>query len=124
VNLIGVHHVSIGVTDLDAGIAFYRLLGMTQMTTRPDFGVDGAWLQAGTQQVHLIATDKAAPGTQNHFALQVADLDECIAELDNHGISSFRLPYYEAAGHQAFLQDPSGNVIELNQPPAGAALGN
>lgn len=119
-NVIGVHHVSIGVTDIAAGIAFYQQLGMTQITNRPDFTVGGAWMQAGTHQLHLIQTDKPAPGTQNHYALQVANLDDCLAELERLGIAAVRLPYFEAAGRQAFLQDPSGNVVELNQPPSNS----
>lgn len=119
-NVIGVHHVSIGVTDIAAGIAFYQLLGMSQITNRPDFAVDGAWLQAGNHQLHLIHTDKVAPGAQNHYALQVANLDDCLSELERLGVAAVRLPYFEVAGHQAFLQDPSGNVVELNQPPSNA----
>ncbi len=114
--IAGVQHVSIGVHDVDAAIAFYALLGMTVVPTRPDFGVPGAWLQAGGQQLHLIQTDKTTPGLENHFALIVDDLEACLAELAPHGITAFRLPAARGAGTQGFINDPSGNVIELNQP--------
>lgn len=113
-NVVGVHHVSIGVQDVDAAVEFYRLLGLTSLP-RPDFGFAGAWLQAGGQQVHLIQTDITPPGLENHYAFQVADLDACVAELAAHGISA-RASNTRGAGRQAFIKDPSGNIVELNQP--------
>ena len=53
--LVGLHHVSINVDDLDAALAFYvNALGLSVRPDRPDFSFDGAWLDAGGQQVHLI----------------------------------------------------------------------
>ena len=109
------HHVSIGVSDVDAAIEFYGWLGMTVSPTRPDFGFPGAWLQVGDRQVHLIGTDIKTPGIENHFALRVDDLDACLAELAAHGVTA-RRSHTPGAGYQAFLNDPSGNVVELNQP--------
>ncbi len=112
----GVSHVSIGVRDLDASIKFYEWLGLVVDPNRPDFGIPGAWLQVGGQQVHLIGTEITPPGITNHFALIVDDLDAWIEELDRHGVSARRSAHVVGAGHQAFVQDPSGNVVELNQP--------
>jgi len=113
---LGIHHVSVGVQVLDAALAFYGTLGLTVDPDRPGaLGVGGAWLFAGEQQVHLIVTDAPAPGGTNHLALVVADLDECLAELERAGISARRLAYVEGAGRQAFVRDPSGNAIELNE---------
>ncbi|MEO7428355.1 MAG: VOC family protein [Acidimicrobiales bacterium] len=53
--IIGVHHVSVNVADVDAALAFYvGRLGLTARSDRPDFGFAGAWLDVGAQQVHLI----------------------------------------------------------------------
>jgi catechol 2,3-dioxygenase-like lactoylglutathione lyase family enzyme len=114
VNVIGVHHVSIGVSDVDAAVEFYGWLGLTQLQ-RPDFGFPGAWLQAGGQQVHLLGTDKIPPGAENHYAFHVEDLEVCLADLATHGIIARRSDTV-GAGAQAFIKDPSGNVVELNQP--------
>jgi glyoxylase I family protein len=55
---LGVHHVSLNVSDLAAALDFYvGRLGMVQRTDRPDFGIGGAWLDVGSQQVHLIETE-------------------------------------------------------------------
>ena len=61
---IGIQHVSIGVHDLVPAIEFYGWLGMTVVASRPNFSVDGAWLQAAGQQVHLIVTDSPHPGSK------------------------------------------------------------
>ncbi|MCU1391666.1 MAG: lactoylglutathione lyase family protein [Ilumatobacteraceae bacterium] len=114
--VMGVHHVAIGVTDVEESIAFYGLLGLTPLP-RPDFGFPGAWLQAGGQQVHLLQTATVPPGAENHYAFLVEDLDATVAHLNANGVdarvSGRRTP---GAGYQAFLKDPSGNVVELNQP--------
>lgn len=116
--VIGIHHVSIGVHDVPAAIDFYGLLGLSVDQSRPDFGVGGAWLKAGDQQVHLIETAIATPGIENHFAFIVTDLDAALALLTDHGIGSRRGTYRPGAGRQAFVRDPSGNVVELNQRDA------
>jgi len=113
-----VHHVSINVRDVPAAETFYvERLGLERRTDRPDFGFAGAWLDAGGQQVHLIEGEPPAAVGQ-HFALQVEDLDAAIAELRAAGLEvSDGFPV--GTGRQAFLNDPSGNGVELHQ--VGAA---
>lgn len=111
----GIHHVGLVVTDVDAARRFYLdRLGFSERDDRPDFGFDGAWLQVGEQQVHLIEGQQAAPGG-GHFALTVDDLDGVIAELRGAGLKVSD-PMAAGTGQQAFVADPSGNVVELNQP--------
>lgn len=111
----GVHHVSINVDDVPAALAFYTdVLGLVPRPDRPDFGFGGAWLDAGTQQVHLIEAP-APPNVGQHFALLVDDLDATVAELRGRGIEVSD-PSPVGAGRQAFLTDPAGNAIELHQP--------
>jgi glyoxylase I family protein len=110
----GVHHVSICVTDAESGLAFYRdVMGCTPLP-RPDLG-PGHWLDAGGQQVHLMQSEEAPPRS-NHFAFRVEDLDAAVADLRAQGIDVHPIPHIAGAGHQAFLHDPFGNFLELNQP--------
>jgi catechol 2,3-dioxygenase-like lactoylglutathione lyase family enzyme len=89
-------------------------LGLSARTDRPDFGFAGAWLDAGGQQVHLIEGDVPTDQGQ-HLALHVVDLDAAIAELRAAGLTvSDAFPV--GTGGQAFLHDPSGNLVELHQP--------
>jgi glyoxylase I family protein len=110
----GVHHVAICVADVQEGLAFYRdVLGMTQLP-RPDLG-PGYWLDAGGQQIHLMESDTQPPGA-NHFAIRVDDMDDAVTSLQAHGVEVHRVPLIAGAGYQAFLHDPFGNLLELNQP--------
>jgi catechol 2,3-dioxygenase-like lactoylglutathione lyase family enzyme len=111
----GIHHVAICVQDADESVTFYRdVLGLAVLP-RPDFGFGGHWLDAGGQQVHLMQSDEPRPRS-NHFAIRVDDLGAAVADIREHGVEVNTIDHMAGAGYQAFLQDPSGNVIELNQP--------
>lgn len=109
-----IHHVSINVDDVPKAVKFYtEVLGFTLRDDRPDFGFDGAWLDGGGQQLHLISAPVPADHGQ-HFAVQVDDIDEVISELRSGGIEvTDAIPV--ARNLQAFLNDPSGNTIELHE---------
>jgi catechol 2,3-dioxygenase-like lactoylglutathione lyase family enzyme len=112
-----IHHVSINVTDTKDALHFYvDVLGLTERDDRPDFGIGGAWLDAGAQQVHLIEAE-APPAMGQHFAFLVEDLDEIVTELREQGLTVSD-PSAIGPGRQAFTKDPAGNVIELNEPNA------
>jgi glyoxylase I family protein len=114
---LAVHHVSINVDDVPAALAFYvDVLGLEPRDDRPDFGFDGAWLDAGGQQVHLIAAPPP-PGLGQHFAVLVDDLDTVVAELRDRGVEVSD-PSPVGRSLQAFVSDPAGNLVELHQ--AGA----
>lgn len=117
---IGVHHVSINVDDVAAALVFYTdLLGFEQRADRPDFGFPGAWLDAGAQQLHLIEGSPPEARGQ-HFAVQVEGLDRVVAELRRRGVKVSD-PMPVGSSRQAFLDDPSGNAIELHEVGTGPA---
>ena len=112
-----IHHVSINVPDPEAALRFYvDVLGLTERTDRPDFGIGGAWLDAGGQQVHLIQGEAPANIGQ-HFALAFDDLDAVIAELRDRGVEVSDAMAF-GPNRQAVTHDPAGNMVELHQPPA------
>ena len=112
----GVHHVSLNIDDLEACMAFYvDLLGL-EVLPRPDFGFPGAWLAAGPQQIHLIQMPEHQAPKGQHFAFRVDDLDSACAELREGGVEVSNAIEIPGVGRQAFLHDPAGNMIELNQP--------
>ncbi|MFV0524757.1 MAG: VOC family protein [Acidimicrobiales bacterium] len=109
-----VHHVSINVDDLDRALGFYTgVLGLTVRTDRPALGVDGAWLDAGGQQVHLIVAD-VPPDRGQHLALLVDDLDAAVEELRALDVRVSD-PVPVAGVRQAFFRDPAGNRVEIDQ---------
>lgn len=116
---LGVHHVALNVDDVEAAVRFYRdVLGLTLRSDRPDLGLDGAWLDAGEEQVHLLQAPMP-PGCGQHFALAVARLDEVVRELRGRGVEVSE-PSVVGGDRQCFVSDPCGNLIELHEPAARA----
>ena len=115
-NVLGVHHVSIEVDDLQAAKPFYlEAMGFTALP-RPDFGFAGLWLSVGDGELHIVEVPRPIAEGGHHFAVHVADLDDAMATLRGHGVKVDDFPATAGAGRQAFLHDPAGNLIELNQP--------
>ena len=111
---LAVHHVSVNVADADESLAFYtEVLGGTVREDRPDFGFGGAWIDLGSNQVHLIEA-AVPPNLGQHFAILVADLDDAVEELRARGVDVAD-PAPVGPGRQTFVTDPSGNTIELHQ---------
>lgn len=117
---LGVHHVSVNVDDVDAAVDFYTaVLGLRLRSDRPDFGFGGAWLDAGDQQVHLIE-GPTPEGRGQHFALRVEGLDAVVDELRRRGLAVSN-PVPVGRSRQAFVDDPSGNAVELHEVGAAAS---
>ncbi|HEV8064686.1 MAG TPA: VOC family protein [Acidimicrobiales bacterium] len=111
---LAIHHVAINVRNVDEALAFYcDVLGFEQRADRPDFPFGGAWLDAGGQQLHLLEAEPPASVGQ-HFAVLVDDMDGVVAELRAGGLKVSD-PVPVASNRQAFVSDPSGNVIELHE---------
>ncbi|MEZ5341102.1 MAG: VOC family protein [Acidimicrobiales bacterium] len=113
----GVHHVSINVTDLDETLAFYRdVLGLPVLE-RPndDISVAGAWLGCPDgRQIHLLL-GKPAPNVGQHFAFQVGDVAATATDLAASGVKVSSPSTIRGVCIQAFCTDPSGNLVEFNQ---------
>lgn len=115
--ILGVHHVAIQVADVAAAREFYgEVMGLTEIG-RPAFPVDGVWFRLGDQALHIVAQDDHVAPDRQHFAVEVHDLDAAVSAIEATGIPVRKIGLtYEGAGYQAFVRDPSGNLIELNQP--------
>jgi catechol 2,3-dioxygenase-like lactoylglutathione lyase family enzyme len=118
----GLHHVSILVTDLPRARQFYSsVLGLTEIE-RPAFDFPGAWYELPQGQLHLIAgsnaqaRDRSAEvGTRgSHYALRVRSYRDTVQHLRQHGIACQERPRNRTPWPQIFLTDPDGNIIELN----------
>ena len=68
--------------------------------------------------IHTAHTPNPAPS--GHFALEIHDWEETIANLDALGVP-YAPPTIRAysGGHSTYIQDPDGNRIELVQHPLG-----
>jgi len=115
---LSVQHISLDVDDLAAALTFYcDGLGFTVAERPAALGEGGAWLNIGDgHQLHLVESAAfEAPATSQHLALGVDDCPAAVAELRAAGLEVSD-PFDIGAGVQAFLRDPAGNLLELNQP--------
>ncbi len=123
----GAHHVSLIVGDVERAREFYGgLLGLEELE-RPDFGLPGAWYQAGSVQLHLLeppaGQDAGSPPKEltplaAHLAFEVEDYEEAREEFESLGI---RVLGFGVKVGQFFVKDPDGNVLEFIVP--GGQLG-
>ena len=115
----GFTHVSIGATDLEESVGFYRdFFGMEEVPS-PAFSGPVRWLRVGGLQLHLFLDHSHAP-ERHHFALDVDDFEAAYMKAEELGVrdgdrySTVReLP---DGAVQMYLRDPSGNLIEINWP--------
>jgi len=117
------------VDDVDAAVAFYtEQLGfevemhapagfamldrddLRLMLNRPGAGGAGQPDDAG---------HPPEPGGWGRFQVQVADLDAELSRLTEAGVRVRTSVVSGGGGRQAVIEDPSGNAIELFEPPSG-----
>lgn len=120
VSVAGYSHVTVMVDDLDAALRFYgQVLGFEPLPRPEEFG-PGAWLQAGTAQVHIgVVAEMVRPAGLPHLALLVPadDWDTTMAAIEGAGVPFVMGPStredFGRTVRAAFVADPAGNVIEL-----------
>ena len=116
-------HTMVRVKDLEASMAFYRLLGLAEARRydndagrftlvfmsppgQPDCPVELTWNWDG---------DDGLPGDSRHFghlAYEVEDIYATCAHLAAHGVVINRPP---RDGHMAFVRSPDNISVELLQ---------
>jgi catechol 2,3-dioxygenase-like lactoylglutathione lyase family enzyme len=110
------HHVALVVNDAAAAFAFYRdILGLQPVDRPDDAAMPGSWFQLGEGQLHLFEPPDPALNPP-HFAIEVEDLASTVAAIRDRGYTVYDIEHTPGLGYQAFVIDPSGNPIELNQP--------
>ena len=115
VQVTGINHVVLHVTDLERSLTFYRdVLGFEDrnISGGPP-GRKVAFLRAGNQGLDLFEVPGDVHGGQemNHMALNVAadDLDQLVARLTEAGVdASERTPRTSV-----FISDPDGHRLEM-----------
>ena len=117
---LGLNHLSVAATDLEASLAFYEgVLGMERIPTY-NFGFKTQYLRCGDLQVHVFLLEDKIPFYQ-HFAIDVDDFHavydagKAMGALDN---SAFRNAVNELpdGSVQMYLRDPAGNLVEVDWP--------
>lgn len=112
-------HSAILVSDLEKSNYFYgEVLNLKQIERSLSFA--GTWYQVGEFQLHLIAANQVTLDTVNnekwgrnrHLAFSIEDI-----EVAKQHLSEYNYPFQMSSSGRAalFVQDPDGNIIELNQ---------
>lgn len=114
-----VDHVSFCVPELEPSLHFYRDILGFETIARPEMGIDGAWLQAGSTQIHLIVAPEGAEVGQNpdrttplanHTAFRIDDYEKTRDHLKEHGLEVVEAGVERG---QMWVSDPAGNVLEF-----------
>lgn len=119
-----------GDGEVDKALGFYvDLLGMERDALRPHIpAIPGAWINVRhgerERQIHLFCADGQSPmarsrredPTRWHMAFAVKDLAAAEADLKARGVDYWVFESLVGGGsRQVFLEDPFGNMIELQQ---------
>lgn len=113
--VLGIHHVTLLVTDLERSAVFYETgLGLVRKQ-RPPFTSEGIWYALGMQEVHLLKKDRAAAHNDAHPAFEVSDMETAIANCQAAGGTLDQGAFVREHDDSlsAFVRDPDGNLIEL-----------
>ena len=128
------HHVTLATPDLDRARTFYRNVFGFEEIPRPPFAVPGVWLRLGGGQLHLVEnpggtfrSNSRIDTSDVHFAVRVANFEAAIARLATAGFEEARpegdprnilvLRHGLAGFAQAYLRDPDGHIVEINDAP-------
>lgn len=116
---VRLHHGSLIVKELAVSLDFYcNIIGLEKNMQRPDMGFEGAWLDIGEQQIHLLKLPKTEQlihkpehaGRDRHLALHVTEISAIKQRLQDR-----QVPFtMSKSGREAlFCRDPDGNGLEF-----------
>ena len=124
-------HTMLRVKDLDAAMAFWRLLGLEEIKRRDSqegrftlvFLAPPGQPDCPVELTHNWDGDEGLPADSRHFghlAYEVDDIYATCAHLQAHGVTINRPP---RDGRMAFVRSPDNQSVELLQkggalPPA------
>jgi len=117
------------VDDVETAIDFYRDRLGFEVRFHPAPGF--ASMERGDLELLLNAPGAGGagvagdgvpePGGWNRFQIVVEDLKGFVEQLSDAGVKFRGKIAHGRGGDQILLEDPSGNVIELFEPPQGSA---
>ena len=114
-----IQHINIPIGNRERTREWYeKVLGAEFLDRGPELNKRQLQLRIGSAEIHT--TDTANPAPSGHFAVEIPDWEEMIANLDVLGV-----PYAPSTiraysgGHSTYIHDPDGNMIELVQHPLG-----
>jgi lactoylglutathione lyase len=134
VRILAYEHVGIRVTDAQAAVRFYKMLGFGHVLDVPEHHANEMTNEAGVtinlifngvkrdqNRNILLDEEEKWPGV-THPAFVVDDLDALIAKLDQENIKITEGPFLIGTRRRVvFIRDPDGNVLEFDELVENAA---
>jgi catechol 2,3-dioxygenase-like lactoylglutathione lyase family enzyme len=126
-----IQHINIQISNRERTREWYeKVLGAEFLDRGPELNKRQLQLRIGSGEIHTTHTPNPAPS--GHFAVEITDWDEMIANLDRLGVpyntrsrddtgesgSKYGRREY-SGGYSTYIQDPDGNTIELVHHPLG-----
>lgn len=109
------HMVILFQRDLEAGVEFYKKLGLPCLVHVPK-----KWAECllDSVKIALCPIDEEIQDRHTGLVLEVADCMKLYAELLEKGVVGVQQPITAAHGIMASIKDPSGNILDIYQPVA------
>ena len=129
-----IHHINIQISDRQRTRDFYeKVLGAEFLDRGPTLNKTQLQLRMGNAEIHTNEPANVVQVPSVHFAVEVADWDEMIENLETLGIPYHHNPrssamderestweHREYTGHRyTYIRDPDNNIIELLYHPLG-----
>jgi lactoylglutathione lyase len=126
--ILSYEHVGIRVTDREAAVRFYKMLGFDKVLDLPEHHANEMTNDAGVT-INLIFNGVKREANRNilldepvkwpgmtHPAFVVDDLDALLTKLAHEGVRVTEGPHLIGERRRAFfIRDPDGNVLEFNE---------
>lgn len=116
--VIGFHHYSLLVRDIDRASEFYGSILGLRRKPRPDFGMAGIWYEMpGGQELHIIESPDVAAVHEGHPAFEIDDIRAAVSAcaLGKGSLQQDTFTRAHDGSLSAFVRDPDGNLIEFTQ---------
>ncbi len=129
-----IQHINIQVSDRERTRRWYEeVLGAEYLDRGPELNQRQLQLRIGNGEIHTTDSRNPTPVPSVHFAVEIDDWDEMIANLDTLGVPYTTTPGRRnrdgeasswgnrdySGGCYTYVHDPDGNMIELVQHPMG-----
>ena len=114
-----IQHINLQISDRERTREWYeKVLGAEYLDRGPELNQGQLQLRIGNGEIHSTLTP--TPNPSGHFALEIHDWNEMMANLDALGVPHTAPSVRGYSGCQStYIKDPDGNMIELVQHPLG-----
>ena len=109
--------LEVRVADVRPCVAFWELLGFTEMTPPPLLRDRFTWVERDDTQIHLVPVEAPVPAREGHVAVVADDYDATLARLTERGFE-LREGTNAWDAPRTFVRDPAGHLVEvMSKPP-------